>query len=182
MADVDCTVGEKLCARCEKAKSRTEFGKHANRKDGLQVYCRACMRALRAERQYDKLRWQQHRDTESARNTKYRDSNADRLRASYREHARRRRSEQPHLVNAYNKGRKAAQRMAVPLWADRGQIATIYRKARELSERFGVDLQVDHVVPIRGKTVCGLHTPDNLQLLASDLNYKKRHWQWPDMP
>lgn len=34
----------------------------------------------------------------------------------------------------------------------------------------------------RGKTVCGLHCEANLQLLAKELNHKKRHYVWPDMP
>lgn len=75
-----------------------------------------------------------------------------------------------------------AQRKATPGWADSSHIALIYRKSAELSAAFGIAFEVDHVVPIRGKTVCGLHTHDNLQLLAHAENLGKRHYQWPDMP
>lgn len=182
MADAYCIAEVKTCPKCGETKGSECFGRHAKRKDGLQVYCKRCTKALRDDRQYDKARWENSRELERARNLRYRTDNADALKASYRENARRRRAEFPDKVNATNKTRKATQRNAVPVWADRSQILMMYSKAREWSALLGVDLHVDHIVPIRGKTVCGLHTPDNLQILAADLNHKKRHWHWPDMP
>lgn len=172
----------KHCARCDTDKAVAEFGKNAGRKDGLSVYCRACTKNYMAGKTYDKDRWASMREQESARNKDYRTRAADRLLPANRERAARRRKERPDLVNAANKARKAAQRKAIPAWADRAQINTMYRKAKELSAAFGVELQVDHVVPLRSKLVCGLHTPANLQLLAQDLNHAKRNWSWPDMP
>ena len=172
----------KHCARCDTTKTAAEFGKNAGRKDGLAVYCRSCTKNYMAGKTYDKDRWANMREQESARNKDYRARAADRLLPAYREKAARRRKERPDLVNAANMARIAAQRQAIPAWADRAQINTIYSKAKELSAAFGVELQVDHVVPLRSKLVCGLHTPANLQLLAQDLNHKKRNWSWPDMP
>lgn len=172
----------KLCTRCDTTKPLSDFGRNAARADGVQVYCRVCMKAYRTGKQYDKLRWLEQREAESARHRVYRAANVERELVRSRIKGRRRRLEKPHLVNAANKARKAAQRAAIPGWADRAQIALIYAKAREMSAKFGTEFQVDHVVPLRGKLVCGLHTEANLQLLASDLNYEKRHWHWPDMP
>lgn len=172
----------KFCHRCQTEKAREAFGKNKARTDGLQVYCRSCMKDVRIEKGYDKARWEKNRESESARNREYRTLNADHLAEGYRAKAARRRLETPWRVNAVNKARKASQLSATPAWSDKDQISVIYKKARELSSLYGVPFQVDHIVPLRGKTVSGLHVPANLQLLAADLNHKKRNYVWPDMP
>ena len=56
------------------------------------------------------------------------------------------------------------------------EIQMIYKKANF----FG--FEVDHVVPIRSKIVCGLNVPANMQLLHKSLNSSKGNRHWPDMP
>lgn len=62
--------------------------------------------------------------------------------------------------------------LAVAKWADHERIAVVYASAREL-RGCGVDVHVDHIYPLQGRLVCGLHTHDNLQILLAKANIAK---------
>tara|TARA_R110000868_G_scaffold5466_13_gene32930 strand:- start:689 stop:883 length:195 start_codon:yes stop_codon:yes gene_type:complete len=47
------------------------------------------------------------------------------------------------------------------------KIEELYKKANKLN------LEVDHIVPLQGDNVCGLHVPCNLQLLSKKDNASK---------
>lgn len=68
--------------------------------------------------------------------------------------------------------RDAYKTKAVPIWANLHAIAGMYELAK-LFRRAGINLHVDHIVPLRGKFVCGLHCEDNLQLLSANDNIRK---------
>lgn len=53
------------------------------------------------------------------------------------------------------------------------EIDSIYTKARELSKTTGIQHDVDHIVPLKGKNISGLHVPWNLQILQHTTNIKK---------
>ncbi|MDH4602416.1 MULTISPECIES: HNH endonuclease signature motif containing protein [Pseudomonas syringae group] len=69
--------------------------------------------------------------------------------------------------------RRTALRRATPLWADLAAIKAFYKDAKRLSIETGVLHEVDHIVPIQGEKVCGLHVENNLQILTKTDNVKK---------
>ena len=109
-----------------------------------------------------------NREAANARNRRYADSHKAELGAKSK------------AWSAANPGRRAAIRMGyiaarmqrTPPWADLDTIAGMYELCA-IFRGIGLDLHVDHVVPLQGKKVSGLHVPDNLQLLHSSSNRSK---------
>lgn len=61
---------------------------------------------------------------------------------------------------------RAAKLQAIPSWADMQEIAKIYSQCPE-------GYEVDHVIPLQGVSVCGLHVQNNLQYLTKEENLAK---------
>jgi len=60
-----------------------------------------------------------------------------------------------------------------PLWADLNKIAEIYSECRAVTANTGIQHHVDHIVPIKGKYVCGLHVETNLRVIDAVTNIRK---------
>jgi hypothetical protein len=84
-------------------------------------------------------------------------------------------------VRSYRAIRRASILQAKPPWLTKEQkreIAAVYREAIRLSEETGVLHHVDHIVPLRGGTVCGLHVPWNLRAIPAHENQRRpRVWR-----
>jgi hypothetical protein len=64
--------------------------------------------------------------------------------------------------------------MATPKWVDQTALIAIYAEARRRNKA-GESVEVDHIIPIKGKNISGLHVPWNLQIIPSGLNQLKRN-------
>lgn len=72
--------------------------------------------------------------------------------------------------------RRAAKLLATPSWLsedDLKRISIVYGLAGFKSFVTGTPHEVDHIVPLQGKNVCGLHVPWNLQILTKTENARK---------
>lgn len=143
---------ERLKAQQQKA--------HAKRKDPKR------WRAfLAAERE----RYRKNREAKLARQAKFNAENPARRAAVVRRHHEK----NPAAAVERVARRKAKKLQATPEWADRKAIRAFYVEARALSERTGVKHEVDHIIPLQGATVCGLHVPCNLQVIPRTENRRK---------
>lgn len=82
----------------------------------------------------------------------------------------------PLLVKADNKHRRTKHKQATPKWltdAERAQIRQIYIDAMTVTRITGVKWVVDHIYPLRGETVSGLHVPWNLVPMTRAANLIK---------
>lgn len=173
----------KRCSKCKRLKTLLEFSKASKEKDGLRYSCKACDIAyVRANLDREKersQRWQlENADRYKARLKKWQNNNKDKALAHGRNWRRNNRAK----ANESYSRKRATKIKATPAWANLDRIRQIYELAENMKKVGGEDLQVDHVVPLQSKIVCGLHCEANLRIISSNENQSKGNRHWPDMP
>jgi len=144
----------KECSGCEEFKSLESFYSGRNK-------CKNCLRLQKID---------------------YRNSNREKVReasrrynktATSKEYRKFYKKSRPHLKNAESAKRRASKLNATPEWADLSKIRLLYEKVKWLEALTGLKYHVDHIIPLRGKNVCGLHIWENLQILEASINESK---------
>ena len=72
--------------------------------------------------------------------------------------------------------RRAAKLLRTPKWLTADDLFIIeeaYHLAKLRSNLTGIQYHVDHILPLQGKKVSGLHVPNNLQVIPAKLNLQK---------
>jgi 5-methylcytosine-specific restriction endonuclease McrA len=78
--------------------------------------------------------------------------------------------------NAWNMQYHASKKNRTPLWlnaVDKERIQNEYRLAEILCKVTGSRWSVDHIIPLQGKNVSGLHVPSNLRVIMASDNSRK---------
>lgn len=123
-----------------------------------------------------------NRDKILAYGRAYRDKNRDAMRAMWRDYHGRNLAK--HRTNVA--ARNAMKLQSIPKWTDAAFERFAFEEASDLAERREVAAKfawhVDHIVPLRSKTVCGLHRSANWQVIPATINQVKGNRVWPDMP
>ena len=173
--------GLKLCRGCQEGLPPDKFNKNPKNKDGLQHKCRSC------ESSYH----QQNRNRILRRQRAYQASNSERLaehgRSYYEKHKNSLKNarkvwtaDNKDKVAAMSASRRATMLQRTPKWANKKAIEAFYTEAQNLTEATGIQHNVDHVIPLRGELVSGLHVENNLQVIKATENFSKSNKFKPD--
>lgn len=197
---------KKKCSKCNELKELTEFNKAKTGRDGHRSDCKVCFSSYKKaydlknkerrkeyllknteelkrkrrlyylknkeEKKLKQREYNKHnKDIISLKNrNKYKD-NKDKFRLKTKEY----RKNNPEKIRALNNKHRAKKKQAIPQWYNSKEVLYIYTLAQEKG------LEVDHLVPLNSKHVCGLHVQDNLRCVSKELNRYKRNKYWPDM-
>jgi hypothetical protein len=150
----------KVCTKCGESKPLSVFCKDSQKKDGLHPHCRSC-RSKRASK------WREANKEEiNKKQREYRLVNLEEIRRKDRL-----RNNDPKRKASKN----ARQRYYLVKYRSLNNICrkdteAIYRDCVWLNNHSKEQYEVDHIVPLQGKNVCGLHVPWNLQILSAKRN------------
>lgn len=188
----------KQCTKCNEVKMISDFRVAKARNGGLQLrhQCKSCERtasleyeeANREKRRKEKRDFYQvnlekelqrkrdfyaaNMDKEKARAAAWREANREYLREKDRKHAK----DNPAYFVYKTQKRHTAKLKRTPPWLTEEQLKLIlveYELAAWCSSVMGEKYNVDHIVPLQGKTVSGLHVPWNLRVIPAKDNFKK---------
>jgi hypothetical protein len=123
-------------------------------------------------KEQSKQSYEKNKDKVAARMVEYYQNNKDRINAYGKEWSQNNK----HRRAASTAKRHAAQMLRTPKWLSEEQlkeIETEYALREWCSEVMGEEYHVDHIIPLRGKKVSGLHVPWNLRVIPATENIRK---------
>ena len=175
----------KSCCSCGQDKRFSDFHKNSKRKDGLQSYCKECKSQMQRSNSAHKVASAKYRAANTvvcsirsiASQKKKPDHYAKKQRVWVVDNAIR--------VSEIRK-RSYENNRATEIWRVRSRKHRVEAGYSRLSPAYQAEIdgfyvfcrvfsgfQVDHILPINGKKVSGLHVPYNLQILTRSENARK---------
>lgn len=162
----------KQCKKCLEIKDLILFSTHISTKDRVRPECKCC------EKIYKKIQYEKNKDrhlkqvkewsknnpeSKKKSNKKWSDKNRIKVRESIRNWDK---LNKPRKLAHTAKYRAAKIQSSLDYKKYEDQIIEIYKNCPK-------GYHVDHIIPLRGKEVRGLHVPWNLQYLPALENFKK---------
>jgi hypothetical protein len=124
------------------------------------------------KKQADARTYVKNRDKKLAQYKRYRQANYEKIKERNKQWLK----ENIHIKLQHNAKRRAAKLNRTPTWLTPDDIWLMnefYHLAKLRSTQTKTHWHVDHIIPLLGETVSGLHIPQNLQVIPATLNLKK---------
>lgn len=171
----------KICTICKTPEPIAQFEKQRRqcivcRKAYQKVKRKAYYAAHREEAILAAKKW---REENPAKKIVYRKAEYAKNAEIAKKSAKEYRKNNPAKINAWSRKRQTAKMQRIPKWLtenDLWMIEQAYELAQLRTKIFGFAWHVDHVIPLRGKLVSGLHTPYNLQVIPGSINKSKNNF------
>ena len=156
----------KICINCGKNKQLFDFSKQADKKDGLKSWCKACTKIYAAEH------YAKNKNKYIKKAIQWTENNKEKRKKVAASWKKRNRA----AATADTAHYRATKDQRTPNWLsefDLIKIKCLYQVAAMYTRESGQPWHVDHIVPLRGKQVSGLHVPWNLQVIPGEDNVRK---------
>lgn len=163
--------GHCLCVDCKYAKAEYRKRTAARKRQ----YCKQWVAKNPDRAKSYSRKWiKNHREQRRAIERSWREKNADKVRAmSASGGAKWSAGKGRAKRNLLTRSRVAAKLRRTPFWSDLSAMEGFYEEALRITRETGVPHEVDHVIPLQGKTVSGLHVAGNLQVIPRSMNRAK---------
>lgn len=171
-------MDSKTCTQCHETKPFEAFCKNKRGKNGRNAKCRECMSAN------GKAWYKKNKEHKNAKSKEWHEANKEQHNATNAEWQRENKDAVKKIQRRYIKNNpdknlansiryRAAKYQRTPAWADNAKIEAFYTEAKRLEQETGIEYHVDHIIPLKGKLVSGLHVENNLQVIPANENLSK---------
>jgi len=167
----------KICADCKLNKELSSFCKDNKRKDGLYPYCAECRKEHRknfvrtpARLEYERVWELKNKETRKAQKA------ASEKTSKRKEYRKLWKQNNLGKTRAYCMNYYTTKLQRTPKWlteSDWIEINWAYNIAVQKTKETGIPYEVDHIIPLQGENVSGLHVPWNLQIITESENCSK---------
>jgi len=169
-------LAEKLCIKCNC------FGKGYPKRGGnICKECCAKIEKTRRERKRDEINAQRRKyyseNTAKVleRNRKYQEENREKVREINRKYYH----DNPEKRRSYQQTRRSRVKLQTPKWLtkkDYQKMEMLYTISKFIKNKTGVEMAVDHIIPLNGKFVSGFNMPENMQVITKIENERKGNY------
>lgn len=183
----------KICSKCKESKFETEFYKdRSSQPSGLDYRCKICAKRKSSNSYYKVCNTASFKESRKIyRKQYYVDNKSQVLLASklYREENKEQKAKtdkawrqaNPSKCANYTKTYRKRNKHKVRAWDAKYRADLLKRtptyanieKIEEFYKNCPPGMEVDHIIPLRGKNVCGFHIETNLQYLPKLENRRK---------
>jgi polyferredoxin len=167
----------KKCTKCNIYKQFNFFNVRKRSKDGYKTWCKSCDKEYHDKNRDEilslkKEHYKNNKDTYKARSKLWNNKNQHKIKLKdkiwYKFNSA--------LSVAASAKYRATKLQATPNWLTTNhlkQMQSLYKLAQTLKRLNNVIYHVDHIIPLTGENVSGLHVPWNLQILTKRDNLSK---------